>query len=339
MSTNRSWLLGASNEGEGVVGMSLSREHFCAGELAMPKVGEGDVLIESQYFATDPMNHAWARGVPGRFEAIEVGNPLRGGVAGKVVESRHPDFPEGAVVAGFLPWSDFNVCDGNDVLDMPLYTVPADLDPAHGLSALGMTGICAYLSLIDFGRFEPGDTVAVSGASGAIGSLTCQLAQSFGAKVVGLARGVDKCEFVKGLGSEVAIDITTDDWVQTLAKGADAGIDVFVDNVGGVVLDTVLTRMNRGGRIVICGATAHYQAGASISNHLMLAISGLTMSGFFYFDMAHRWQHARDRLAECLRRGAITDVLDIAEGFDQVPDAALGQFQGANFGRKLIRIN
>ena len=339
MKINRSWLLGASNEGEGVVGMSLSREHFCAGELPMPEVGAGEVLIQSQYFATDPMNHAWARGVPGRFDAIDVGTPLRGGVAGQIIESQHPEFPEGAAVAGFLPWSDFNVCDGSDLLGMPLYVVPPDLDVASGLSALGMTGICAYLSLTDFGCFESGDTVVVSGASGAIGGLTCQLAKSFGAPVVGLARGPDKCQFVDRLGVTAAIDITAMDWPESLQAVAKVGVDVFVDNVGGGVLDTLLTQMNRGGRIVICGATAHYQAGASISNHLMLAISGLTMSGFFYFDMAHRWQHARDRLAEGLRSGAITDVLDITEGFEQVPEAALGQFLSANFGRKLIRIS
>ena len=339
MTANRSWLLAGSNAGEGVTGMSLSRENFVQGQLSLPKAGNGELLIKSLYFATDPMNHAWARGVPGRFDAISEGSPLRGGVAGEVIESNHPNWSVGDIVTGFLPWSDFNTSNGTDLLGMPLYTVPKNIDAASGLGALGMTGICAALSLTDYGRPLPGETVVVSGASGAIGSLCCQIAKQFNAHVIGLARAAEKCAYVASLGVDRVVDISETDWPASLQQAAPNGVNVFIDNVGGDILDGLLVQMQRGGRIVICGATAHYEAGASISNHLMLAISGLTMSGFFYFDLAHRWDEMRKHLQGWLTDGVLSDTLDITEGFENVPDAALGQFKRANFGRKLIKVN
>ena len=216
---------------------------------------------------------------------------------------------------------------------------PDDLPLASGLSALGMTGLCAWLGLSQIGQPIPEDTVVVSGASGAIGSLAGQIASLYGTRVIGTARGADKCQFVSELGFDAAIDQSQTDWPAQLAQLAPNGVDVFFDNVGGEVLDTLLTQMNPSGRIVVCGATAHYSPGASISNHMMLAVTGCTMKGFFYFDYQPYWAQARQRMAQLLSRGAIQDPLDITEGFDRVPQAALGQFQSANFGRKLIQVN
>lgn len=339
MTINRSWLLGHVDESDAPTGMSLSRAHFQAGELPMPTPTAGEVLIRSLYFATDPLNHAWVRGVPGRFEPIPVGQPLRGGVVGEIVESRNERWQAGEFVSGFLPWSDYNLSSGIDLTLMPLQRIPQDIDPASGQGALGMTGICAYVSLTDYGQTLAGDTVVVSGASGAIGALTCQIAKLFNTRVIGLARGAEKCQFVETLGVDTAINISEPGWAQALATAAPDGVNVFVDNVGGEVLDNLLLQMVRGGRIVICGATAHYNGVANITNHMMLAINGLKMSGFFYFDIAHRWADCQQRLAQWLRDGQLRDTLDIVEGFDSVPEAALGQFQSANLGRKLIRIN
>ena len=200
MKTNRRWLVANAHDGAGVENMSLSLDHFRQDEQVRPEPAEGQVLIRSLYFATDPMNHAWVRGVPGRFEAIPVGEPMRGGVAGVVVASRHPDFHEGDQLTGFLDWCDFNLSTGHDRLGEKLQVIPPDIAIVHGLSALGMTGICAWLSVCDFGATQPGDTVMVSGASGAIGSLAGQVAKIAGAKVIGTARGEEKCRFVSGQG-------------------------------------------------------------------------------------------------------------------------------------------
>ena len=340
MSTlNRRWCLAEVDAANDLSGLSLSREHFVYDEVPVPKPADGELLIRSAYFSPDPMNHAWARGLAGRFEAIPTGSPHRGGVAGIVEASRHPDFKPGDRVTGFLEWADYNLSRGSDLLDTPLQPVPDDLPLASGLSALGMTGLCAWLGLSQIGQPIPEDTVVVSGASGAIGSLAGQIASLYGTRVIGTARGAEKCQFASELGFDAAIDQSQADWPTQLTQLAPNGVDVFFDNVGGEVLDTLLTQINPSGRIVVCGATAHYSPGAAISNHMMLAVTGCTMKGFFYFDYQPYWAQARQRMAQLLSRGAIQDPLDITEGFDRVPEAALGQFQSANFGRKLIQVN
>ena len=336
---NRRWCLGDVEPNADLASLSLTQEHYVYDEEPAPSIEQGQILIQSHYFSPDPMNHAWARGLNGRFSPIPSGAPHRGGTAGVVVASKHPRFQEGDRITGFLEWADFNVSDGTDQLNASLYKVPPDIPLASGLGALGMTGLCGWLGMTDIGRPLPGDTVVVSGASGAIGSIAGQIAKLAGATVIGMARGEAKCQFVGSLGFDAVVDQSRNDWAEQLDTLCPAGIHVFFDNVGGAVLDNLLPRMVRGGRIVVCGATAHYTGEAGITNHLMLAIRGCTMKGFFYFDYAHAWSEARERMADLLRRGLIQDTLDITDGFDLVPSAALGQFQSANFGRKLVSVN
>jgi NADPH-dependent curcumin reductase CurA len=289
---NRQWCVARPHAGSGLAGMSLSRDHFHAADAPIPETRDGEVLIKSVYFSPDPMNHAWVRGVPGRLEPIPVGQAMRGGVAGRVVTSHHPAFEDGQGVTGFLDWSDFNVSNGTDRLGVPLQPIPEGVALASGLGALGMTGICAYLGLADIGKPVPGDTVVVSGASGAIGTIAGQIARLAGARVIGTARGEHKCAAVAPLGFDGVVDQTADGWSERLAELCPDGIDVFFDNVGGEVLDAALLLMAQYGRIVICGATAHYDGTGRIANHTMLAVRACTMAGFFYFDhmdpLAHR---------------------------------------------------
>ncbi len=270
--TNRQWCVARPHEGTGLGGMSLSHDHFALNETAIPVPADGQLLIRSVYFSPDPMNHAWVRGVPGRFDPIPVGAPMRGGIAGRVVASRHPGFKVGDGVTGFLDWSDYCLSDGTDHTGTPLQRVPDGVPLASGLGALGMTGLCAWLGLADIGKPQPGDTVVVSGASGAIGSMAGQLAKLWGTRVIGTARGKAKCEMVMGLGFDAVIDQTSEDMVARLGELCPNGINVFFDNVGGPVLDAALLNMASRGRIVICGATAHYDGKATISHHTMLAV-------------------------------------------------------------------
>ncbi len=339
---NRQWQVarlpdsgGVSNSG----GLSLSEDVFGLGDAPVPEPGPGEVLIRAVYFSPDPMNHAWVRGIPGKFDPIAVGQPMKGGVAGRIVASRHPDWREGEGVTGFLEWQDYAVSDGTDRLGVPLQRVPDDIALASGLGTLGMTGQCAWLGMTDIGRPKPGDTVLVSGASGAIGSIAGQIGRLAGARVIGIARGAAKADLVRGLGFDDVIDAMAGDLPAMVAEAAPSGVDVFFDNVGGPMLDAALANLARGARIVICGATAHYDGPTPITNHLMLAMRGATMAGFFYFDHVARWAEGRERLAHWLRTGAIRDALDISEGFEAVPQAALAQFTGGNAGRKLIRVS
>lgn len=319
-------------------GLALRREVFGRAEAEIPDPGPGEMLIRAVYFSPDPMNHAWVRGIPGKFDPIDVGQPMKGGVAGRIVASRHPDWREGETVTGFLDWADYSLSDGTDRLGVPLQRLPPGVELASGLGALGMTGLCAWLGLTDIGRPKPGDTVLVSGASGAIGSIAGQIAKLAGTRVIGIARGSAKVALVRSLGFDDAIDATAGDLTAAIAEAAPRGVDVFFDNVGGPQLNAALANLAHGARVVICGATAHYGGPTSITNHLMLAMTGSTMSGFFYFDHVARWSEGRERLAEWLRTGAVREALTIVEGFDSVPEVSLGQFNGSNAGRALVRI-
>jgi NADPH-dependent curcumin reductase CurA len=297
-------------------------------------------LIRAVYFSPDPMNHAWVRGMPGKFEPLAPGSVMRGGMAGIVVASRHPEWKSGDRVAGFLDWADYALSSGIDYMGVPLQRIPSEIDLGSGLSALGMTGLCAWLGLAEIGRPMPGDTVLVSGASGGVGSMAGQIAKLFGARAVGIAGGPEKCAFVSQLGFDAVVDYRLPDLAAGIAKACPQGADVFFDNVGGAVLDAALLNMAHGGRVVICGAVAHYGAEPTpIFNHMQLALRSLTMEGFFYFNLISRWADGRTRLLRWLADGSIRDTVDIAQGFDAVPEVAIKQFDSGGKGRKLVRIN
>lgn len=338
---NRRWQV-ARSPGEGGLtddgGLALSRDVFAPGEAEMPDPGPGEILIRSIWFSPDPMNHAWVRGIPGKFDPIQPGDAMKGGVAGRVIASNHSEWHVGDGVTGFLEWQDYTLSDGTDRLGAPLQRVPSGVSLASGLATLGMTGLCAWLGITDIGKPRPGDTVLVSGASGAIGSIAGQIARLAGARVIGIARGSKKCALVRSLGFDEVIDFAEGDLASDIARLAPQGVDIFFDNVGGPMLDAALVNLAHGARIVICGATAHYAGPTPITNHLMLAMRGASMAGFFCFDHVARWAEGRERLARWLADGSIREALDIAEGFEAVPEAAIAQFTGGNMGRKLVRV-
>jgi NADPH-dependent curcumin reductase CurA len=334
---NRQWTVGRPSADPG--GLCLTRAHFVAAADEVPAPADGQILIRTEYLSPDPMNHAWVRGLPGKFDPLPVGGVMRGGIAGRVVASRLEGWNMGDQVTGFLDWADYSLSNGVDYMGVPLERVPSQVPLASGLSAMGMTGICAWIGLSDIGRPIPGDTVLVSGASGGIGSLAGQIAKVLGARAVGIAGGQEKCALVMGLGFDAVVDYKASDLTEQIAKACPDGANVFFDNVGGPLLDAALLNMANNGRIVICGALAHYGAQPTpIFNHMQLAMRSLSMQGFFYFSQSHRWAEARARIAQCLSDGSIRDPLDIAEGFDTVPEVAISQFAGGVKGRKLIQI-
>ncbi len=334
---NRQWCVA---DAPGSDGMALSRAQFAYCETEIPALQKGEVLIRNVYFSCDPMNHAWVKGMGDRFSAIPVDSPMRGGVAGRVIASRHPDFRKGDAVTGFLEWSDYAITGSLDLTGTPLQRIPKGFSLVSGLATLGMTGLCAYFGVADIGKPKLGDTMVVSGAAGAIGTVAGQLGRIAGARVIGIAGGPEKCGLLTGeLGFAAAIDYKAEDVNSRLQALCPNGIDVFFDNVGGAILDCALANMARGGRIVICGGISGYNApAAGLHNHLMLAIQGCTMGGFFYFDRVGRFGEGVARLARWLKTGAIKEILTVAEGFEAVPDAALGQFAGTNKGKQLVKI-
>lgn len=335
---NRIWQVGRPND-DVVGGMALVRGHFERNEGPVPEPAEGQLLIRAEYFSPDAMNHAWVRGMPGKFDPLAPGTPMRGGIAGTIVQSRNPAWPEGARVTGFLDWADYSLSDGTDHLGVPLQVIPEGIGTASGLVALGMSGVCAWLGLAHFMKVRPSDTVLISGASGAIGSIAGQLVPLFGARPVGIAGGADKCAAALANGFDAMADYKADDLAGQIAAACPDGVDVFFDNVGGKLLDAALVNMRHYGQVLICGGTAHYGAQPEpIYNHIYMAMRSLTMRGFFYFDEVALWDEARKRLAHFLREGLIREWLDVEDGFDAVPDAALAGFSGGVKGRKLVRI-
>ncbi|MGE0668795.1 MAG: NADP-dependent oxidoreductase [Sphingomonadales bacterium] len=335
--TNRQWVVADAAGGNG---LGLTRDQFEYREAAVPEIGDGEMLVRSVYFSCDPMNHAWVKGLEERFKAIPIGEAMCGGVAGRVMKSRHPDFKPGDAVTGFMEFQDYVATGSHDRTGTPLQRIPDGFDLASGLATLGMNGLCAYFGMGDFAHVKPGDTVVVSGAAGAIGSVAGQLARLSGARVIGIAGGPQKCALLTGeLGFDAAIDYKAEDVPSRMAALAPEGIDVFFDNVGGAILDAALANMAHGGRIVICGGIATYNApGPGLQNHMALAMRACTMSGFFYFDYVARFAEGVKRLATLMKAGEIREVLDIADGFDAYPDAALGQFLGRNIGKQLVKV-
>lgn len=336
--TNRLWRVGRPND-DISGGMALVRGHFERGEGSIPEVRDGQVLVQAEYFSPDAMNHAWVRGMPGKFDPLAPGTTMRGGIAGTVVKSRNGDWAEGTRVTGFLDWADYSVSDGTDHMGVPLQRIPDGVATASGLVTLGMSGVCAWLGLAHFLHTRPGDTVLISGASGGIGSVTGQLVPLFGARPVGIAGGREKCEAALASGFDAVVDYKAEDLPGQVSRACPEGVDIYFDNVGGALLDAALVNMSHGGQVLICGGTAHYGAQPEpIYNHIHLAMRSLTMRGFFYFDHVDLWDEARRRLAHWLQEGRIREWLDIDEGFESVPEAALAGFHGGVKGRKLVHI-
>jgi NADPH-dependent curcumin reductase len=233
----------------------------------------------------------------------------------------------------------YALSDGNGVSRVD----PTLAAPPSWLGALGMTGLTAYFGLLEIGRPEPGQTVVVSGAAGAVGSVAGQIARIKGCRVVGIAGGPEKCEWLTGeLGFDVAIDYKRGDLRAQLREETPDGVDVYFDNVGGEILDEVLRRLARGARVVICGAISQYNAQEppkGPANYMQLLVMRASMTGFLVFDFAQRYPEGVAQLAEWLRRGELHSREDVVPGgLEKFPEVFLMLFRGANTGKLILQL-
>jgi NADPH-dependent curcumin reductase CurA len=255
---------------------------------------------------------------------------------GQVVESRHPQFAAGELVHGMFGWQDYALTDGAS-------RVPAGTRPELVLSALGGTGLTAYFGMIDVGRPKAGDTVLVSGAAGATGSVAGQIARIQGAtRVVGIAGGARKCDWLTGeLGFDAAIDYKSENVGRRIRETCPDAIDVFFDNVGGEILDAALLNMKIGGRIALCGGISAYNETSlppGPRNYMQLVIRRCTMQGFLLFDYFDRAREALADLTKWIADGRVVSAEDIQEGFENTPKTFLRLFDGSNLGKQLLRV-
>lgn len=300
---------------------------------------EGEFLVQVEYLSVDPAMRTWMNAGRSYVPAVEIGEVMRAGAIGRVIESRHPDFADGDEVFGTFGVQRYAVSDGRDVTPVDTTLAPA---PVH-LGALGISGLTSYFGLLDVGRPQPGQTVVVSGAAGSVGSIAGQIARINGCRAVGIAGGEDKCRWlVEELGFDAAIDYKAGDLRRQLKTHAPDGIDVFFDNVGGATLEAALSRLARGARVVICGAISQYNASDELrgpANYMQLLVARASMTGFVIFDYADRYREGVVQLADWLRTGELRSREQLIEGgVGDFPEVLLKLFRGDNTGKLILAL-
>ncbi len=308
-------------------------------EEPVPVPSSGQFVIEISHLSVDPAMRGWMNAGASYIEPVEVGDVMRAGAVGRVSASEHPGFAVGEHVTGAFGVQEHALSDGSGVIKID----PSLAPPATYLGALGLTGMTAYFGLFDVAKLKDGDTVVVSGAAGAVGSIAGQIAKIKGCHVIGIAGGEEKCRWiVEDLGFDAAIDYKAQDVRGALRDVAPKGVDVYFDNVGGEILDAVLTRLARGARIVICGAVSQYNATEAVrgpSNYLSLLVYRASMTGMVVFDYAARFGQAASEIAGWMQEGRLVSREDVVDGgVEAFPDALLKLFAGENIGKLVLRV-
>jgi len=330
--TNRHWRLAARPRGLPVPSDWEFRDE------AVPSPADGEFLVRVRFISLDPAMRGWMNASRSYVPPVGIGEVMRALGAGEVVASRHPDFGAGDHVTGIFGVQDFAISDGSGVTRVSLEVAPLTMY----LSVLGITGLTAYFGLLEIGRPQPGETVVVSAAAGAVGMVVGQIAKIKGCRVVGIAGGSEKCRFiVDELGFDAAIDYRHEDVRTALRERCPDRVDVYFDNVGGDVLDAVLTRLARHARIVICGSISQYNNdGPALgpANYMALLVDRARMEGFLVFDFASRYREAATEMAGWIAEGRLLSVEDVVTGLEQFPDTLLKLYRGENLGKLLLRV-
>ena len=313
-----------------------TEDNFRFAESAMPRIGDGELLVRGLYLSLDPYMRGRMNDGPSYVPPVQVGAVMCGEVAAEVLESRHPKYAVGDRVAGDLGWQQFAVSNGKGLRKLaPVTPLTAQL------SVCGMPGVTAWVGLLDIGKPEPGQTVVVSGAAGAVGGVVGQIAKLKGCRAVGIAGGPDKCRFVvEQLGFDACLDYKAGDLREALRAATPQGVDVYFDNVGGEILDTVLPRMNTFARLPLCGLISQYNATEpyGVKNFRYILVNRIKVQGFIVFDFAERYPAARADLAQWLAEGKLRHHETVAEGLRAAPAAFLGMLRGANLGKQLVKL-
>ncbi len=307
-----------------------------------PAVGDDEALIKVAMLSIDPAIRTWMDDAPGYIPPIQLGEVIRAGGAGVVVESKSSRYREGDVVFGMTGWQEYALAtEENRFAVLPK---GLGLDLGTVMNVLGLTGVTAYVGLLDVGAMTPGDVVVVSGAAGATGSVAGQIAKARGAsKVIGIAGGGDKCaDVVERYGFDECLDYREAHLRRRLRAACPSGVDLYFDNVGGEILDDVLTTLALRARVVLCGAISQYNAGGArhgLENTSMLIIRRARMEGFIILDYASRMDEARAELAAMVLSGAIRHQEHILKGLERAPEALNHLFSGENRGKTLVEVD
>ena len=332
MSTNRQFKLK-----QRPVGM-VKREDFEFAKADVPEPGDGEFLVRIAYLSLDPAMRGWMNEGKSYVPPVGLGEVMRAGAVGEIVKSNHPKFAVGEHVVGMFGVQDYAVSNGKGVTRVDPKLAPL---PVY-LGTLGMPGMTAYFGLLEIGKAKAGDTVVVSGAAGAVGQVVGQIAKIKGCRVVGIAGGADKCRYVVDeLGFDACIDYKNEDVKKGLKQHCPQGVNVYFDNVGGEILDIVLTQLAMHARIVICGAISQYNNTTPVkgpSNYMSLLVNRATMAGMVVFDWADRYGEAAREMGGWLQNGKLKTREDVVEGLETFPETLLKLFKGENTGKLVLKV-
>ncbi len=328
--TNRQWRLRKRP-----VGM-LQESDFELVNQPIPQPDQGQVLVRTRFLSMEPAMRRWLDDVPNYMPPVEIGAVMRGTSVAEVVASRLDGYSPGDRVTGMTGWQEYALGDAG------LRKLPDGTDPTLALSLLGVTGITAYFGLLEIGQPKEGDTVVVSGAAGATGSVVGQIARIKGCRAIGIAGGAKKCAWLtEKAGFDAAIDYKSEDVGERLSDLCPDGIDVFFDNVGGDILDEALARISRGARVVICGSISRSNLEGKPpgpANYYNLVAQRGRMQGFVVLDFLGRAGEAIADLSRWAGEGRLVWEVDVQKGFENAPKTLLRLYSGANFGKQLLEL-
>ena len=312
---------------------------FTHDEVAVPEPGEGELLVRTELLGIDATVRTWLSKAEGYIPPVEIGEVVRCSGVGRVLESRSPKLREGDLVSTLTGWQEYAVVGDDPMLTNPL---PDGVEPEASLALFGAAGVTAYVGLTDVGRVKEGETVVVSAAAGATGSIAVQIAKILGARVIGIAGTDDKCTWlVEELGIDGAINHRTDDVPARLKELCPKRVDVFFDNTGGPILEHVLGRIADHGRVVLCGAISSYNEShkpPGPASYLNLIARRARMEGFISWDSWGRWAEITGQLRAWVSDGSLRYRTHIFEGLDAAPDALNAMFTGENIGKIVVRL-
>jgi NADPH2:quinone reductase len=315
-------------------------------EEPVPAIARGQALVRTLWLSIDPANRIWMSEVHYNVPPVSIDGVMRGYGIGEVLESEREDMKPGDLVAGLTGWQDYVVAD-DEANEVPFTVLqsPPPAAPSAMLGVLGHTGVTAYLGVEDIGRPQPGETMVVSAAAGAVGSVAGQIGKARGARVVGIAGSAHKCRHVvEQLGFDACIDYKRPDWRERLDEATPDGIDVDFENVGGEVMNHVVGRLNAGARVVLCGLMSEYNAygspaggrGQLLAERIMM--SRALVQSFLVLDNAHRVPEAIEYLGGLIREGKLKHEETVVTGLESARDALNQMFEGSNTGKLLVKI-
>jgi hypothetical protein len=334
MSMSRQWRLAARPVGK------IRKSDFELVEAPVPEPGDGQFVVAVTHISLDPAMRGWMNAGRSYIPPVEIGEVMRALTLGRVIDSRNDQFAVGDLVQGVFGVTEYALSDGAGVQKI---TPAQGISPSAYLGVLGITGLTAYFGLLDVGRLQAGETVLVSGAAGAVGTVVGQITKIKGARVIGIAGGAEKCKMLTNeLGFDAAVDYKGGDLKDQLHRHTPDRVDVFFDNIGGEILNQGLTRLARGARVVICGAVSQYNNVdvTGPSNYIQLLVSRASMTGFVVFDYADRYPQAIAEMARWLSDGRLRNIEDTVHAdIDAFPSTLDRLFTGANTGKLVLELH